>query len=354
MRTLFLLAISAVAVSAQCPFQGPVTGQAVPSMAALDQAMQCLLWGSNIPGGALAVSYNGALIYARGFGFADVASSTPVQPDSLFRTASVSKTFTAAVVLKLIEQGKLQPDQPAFALLSDLQPAPGAMVNPELASITIRELLNHTSGLIDNAGTIGPDPMQNTVAIAALMNAPSPANCDTIIRYELSQPLQSMPGSAYAYSNLGYCVLDAIIRRVTGLSYEQAVRQYVLAPLNIGRAKLADPLLSDKPNGEVTYYDYPSARLTQNIFDPSGPLVAAPYGGNTTNFLAKEATGGWVTTTIDLLPYINGLDGLRGGPLFASSTVQLMETEDPAFGDSADYYGIGMEINPVSKGFDWW
>ncbi len=130
MRTLFLLAIFAVAVSAQCPFQGPVTGQAVPSMAALDQAMQCLLWGSNIPGGALAVSYNGALIYARGFGFADVASSTLVQPDSLFRTASVSKTFTAAVVLKLIEQGKLQPDQPAFALLSDLQPTPGAMVNP--------------------------------------------------------------------------------------------------------------------------------------------------------------------------------------------------------------------------------
>ena len=183
-------------------------------MAALDQAMQCLLWGSNIPGGALAVSYNGALIYARGFGFADVASSTPVQPDSLFRTASVSKTFTAAVVLKLIEQGKLQPDQPAFALLSDLQPAPGATVNPQLASITVRELLNHTSGLIDNAGTIGPDPMQNTVAIAALMKAPSPANCDTIIRYELSQPLQSTPGSTYAYSNLGYCVLDAIIRRV--------------------------------------------------------------------------------------------------------------------------------------------
>ena len=136
------------------------------------------------------MSYNGVLIYARGFGFADVASSTPVQPDSLFRTASVSKTFTAAVVLKLIEQGKLQPDQPAFALLSDLQPAPGAMVNPELASITIRELLNHTSGLIDNAGTIGPDPMQNTVAIAALMNAPSPANCDH------HHPLRTQPATS--------------------------------------------------------------------------------------------------------------------------------------------------------------
>jgi N-acyl-D-amino-acid deacylase len=267
--------------------------------------------------------------------------------------ASTSKLFTSAVVLKLIELGKLQVDQPAFALLSDLQPAPGQTVNPKLASITIRELLSMTSGLIDNAGTIGPDPMQNTVAIAAAMKAPSPATCDTVIRYELSQPLQSLPGTTYAYSNLGYCVLDAIIRRVTGLSYEAAVRQYVLAPLNIGRAKLADPLLSDNLNGEVTYYDYPGAPLAQNIFDPSGPKVPEPYGGNASNFLAKEATGGWVTSPIDLLRLINGWDGLRGGPLFAPSTIQLMETEPQADNNASYYYGVGMEINRVSNGFDW-
>ena len=195
MRELFLLTLSAVAALGQCPFQGPVTGQAITSMASLDHTMELRLCTHQIPGAALAVSYNGALVYARGFGYADVASSTPVQPDSLFRTASVSKLFTAAAILKLIEQGRLQVDQPAFALLSDLQPAPGQTINPQLAAITIRELLNHTSGLIDNAGTIGPDPMQNTVAIAEQMKAPFPANCDTIIRYELSQPLQSTPGN---------------------------------------------------------------------------------------------------------------------------------------------------------------
>jgi hypothetical protein len=68
--------------------------------------MEKLLTTYQIPGGALAVSNKGALIYARGFGYADTARSTPVQPDSLFRTASVSKTFTAAVVLKLIEEGQ--------------------------------------------------------------------------------------------------------------------------------------------------------------------------------------------------------------------------------------------------------
>jgi len=99
-------------------------------MASLDQTMKQMLCVNQIPGAALAVSYNGALVYARGFGYADVASSTPVQPDSLFRTASVSKLFTAAATLKLIEQGRLQVDQPALALLSDLQPAPGQTVNP--------------------------------------------------------------------------------------------------------------------------------------------------------------------------------------------------------------------------------
>ena len=196
--------------------------------------------------------------------------------------------------------------------------------------------------------------MQNTVTIAEFMNAPSPANCDTIIRYELSQPLQSTPGTTYAYSNLGYCVLDAIIRRVTGQSYEQAVRENVLQPLGIGRAKLADPLESDKLNGEVTYYDYPGAPQTYDIFDLLGPAVPAPYGGPATNFLAKEATGGWVTTTIDLLRLINGLDGLRGGPLLAPSTIQLMESESSIFRSAADYYGVGIQIHRVGNAFDWW
>ena len=323
-------------------------------MALLDYAMEKLLTTYQIPGGALAVSNKGALIYARGFGYADTAGLTPVEPDSLFRTASVSKMFTAAVVLKLIELGQLQADQPAFALLADLKPGTGKSINPELAQITIRELLNHTSGLIDNTGRFGPDPMQNTARIAIVMNAPSPANCDTVIRYELSQPLQSAPATTYAYSNFGYCVLDALIRRVTGLSYEQAVRQYALSPLGIGRAKQADPLLSDKANGEVTYYDYPGAPLVPDIFDLSGPAVPEPYGGPETDFLAKEATGGWVTTTIDLLRFINGLDGLRGGPLFSPATIQLMETEDPAFDSAADYYGVGIQVNRTSSGLDWW
>jgi CubicO group peptidase (beta-lactamase class C family) len=106
-------------------FEGPVTGVAVPGFEAVDGTVETLLAEYQVPGAALAISYQGRLIYARGFGYGSTATSTPVQPDSLFRTASVSKEFTAAAVLKLIEHGTLTIDQPAFALVPDLQPAPG-------------------------------------------------------------------------------------------------------------------------------------------------------------------------------------------------------------------------------------
>ena len=98
------------------------TGQSSPGTAGLDQVMEGLLTKYSIPGAALAISRNGVLVYARGFGYADTVASRPIQPDSLFRLASVSKTFTAMAIMKLVEQGKFQLDQSAFALIPDLAP----------------------------------------------------------------------------------------------------------------------------------------------------------------------------------------------------------------------------------------
>ena len=85
-----------------------VTGQSSPGTAGLDSVIQGLLSKYSIPGAALAVSRSGVLVYARGFGYADTASAKPVQPDSLFRIGSVSKTFTAIAIMELVEQGKVQ------------------------------------------------------------------------------------------------------------------------------------------------------------------------------------------------------------------------------------------------------
>src|SRR6188472_4201178 len=122
----------------------PVTGGAVPGMASYDYVMSNLMRKYSIPGGAVAVLRDGKLIYARGFGYADVASGTPVQPDALFRIASMSKPITGVAIMKLVEEGKLQLDDRVAPFIAHLTPAPGATVDPRWDEITIRQLLDHT------------------------------------------------------------------------------------------------------------------------------------------------------------------------------------------------------------------
>src|SRR5262245_36123915 len=97
------------------------------------------------PGGALAVAKDGRLVYAKGFGLGDVVNKAPVEPTSLFRIASLTKPITAVAVLRLAQEGKLDLDAKAFALL-DLKAPDGATVDPRLAEITVRQLLQHTGG----------------------------------------------------------------------------------------------------------------------------------------------------------------------------------------------------------------
>src|SRR5580658_4660544 len=241
---MFLFPRNFPAVSALSVFFASIafgqTGQSSPGTAGLDKVMEGLLTKYSIPGAALAISRNGALVYARGFGYADTASSRLVQPESLFRLASVSKTFTAMAIMKLVEEGKVQLDQSAFALMPDLVPLSGRTLNAELSTVTVRELLNMTGGW---DRSIVPDPIDDTPAITAATGLPAPVSCSQVIQYQLGRPLQHAPGTTYAYSNFGYCVLGQIISEVTGMSYEDYVRLAVLTPLGIQRAKQADPFI---------------------------------------------------------------------------------------------------------------
>ena len=85
----------------------PITGAALPGMKSYDQVIPDFMRKYSIPGGAVAVMRDGKLVYARGFGYADVENKTPVQPDALFRIASVSKTFTSAAIMTLVEDGEM-------------------------------------------------------------------------------------------------------------------------------------------------------------------------------------------------------------------------------------------------------
>ncbi len=138
-----LLPLTLLSVITQLQAQ---TGTAIPELATIDQRIPALMQKWSIPGGAVAVAKDGKLIFARGYGLADKSRNEPVQPDSLFRIGSVSKTFTSAGILTLVEEGRLSLDDKVFQILSYLQPPSGRSMDSRLHDITVRQLLQHTGG----------------------------------------------------------------------------------------------------------------------------------------------------------------------------------------------------------------
>lgn len=303
--------------SAVTPAQTPVSGAPVPSLDGFDTVMLQLISTWNSPGAALAITVDGRLVFAHGYGYADSAAMEPVQPDSLFRIASITKPFTAAAILKLIEQGKLQLSTTPFTtILQDLTPPLGQTEDPRIAQITIQQLLNHSAGWDDSIAGV-PDPPFAFVDTAAETFATTPpATPDILIRYMLGQPLQHDPGTVTAYSNFGYIVLGLVIERVSGQTYADYVKSAIQTPASIVRMQLAGSLLANRAPNEVRYYDYPGAPLVGSVFPPLGTSVPAPYGGFSLELM--EANGGWMASTMDLLRYADTMNGQLTPPILQS------------------------------------
>jgi CubicO group peptidase (beta-lactamase class C family) len=165
------------AVQSLAADEPPTTGKAIPELAAYDRAMTDLLGKWKAPGGAVAVAREGRIVFARGYGWANVEEKKPVQPDSLFRIASISKPITAVAIMRLVERGRLSLDAKIVDLLSlgdpGIAPPPGTKLDPRWHSITVRHLLHHTGGW-DRAKSF--DAMFIPIKAAAALGAPAPAD----------------------------------------------------------------------------------------------------------------------------------------------------------------------------------
>ena len=219
----------------------PVSGQSIPELQGFDDLLKGYLHQNpSIPGVSLAFARRGRLIYARGFGYADLDTRDSVEPTSRFRIASVSKTLTAAAIMLLVQRERLKLSDHAFPLLDLQMPFhEKSPLDSRLNSITIHHLLCHTAGWSRNLGRnpfetwTGFDPMFYPVQIAESLGVSSPASPTEIVRFMLTRPLDFDPGTRYWYSNFGYCVLGRIIEKVSGTSYEEFVRKELLSPLAI-------------------------------------------------------------------------------------------------------------------------
>jgi len=303
-----------------------------------------------LPGGAVAVAKDGRLVLARGYGLADVERGEPVEPDSLFRIASVSKPITAAAVLVLVERGRLKLESKALDLLGPVAPPKGNSIDPRWGQITVRQLLQHTGGFDRRASF---DPMFRSLEIAREMGVPPPADPAVIVRYMLGRPLDFDPGTRYAYSNFGYCLLGRIVERAAGQSYEGAVRSLVLEPAGIARMRLGRTKAADRFAGEACYYCQPEARPGRSVFAGDGEPVPQPYG--TFSVEAMDAHGGWIGSAVDLVRFVTALDGTRKPGLLKPETVGWIEAPpspkiEP---DRPSMYGLGWALHPAGKGMNW-
>jgi N-acyl-D-amino-acid deacylase len=334
----------------------PITGVAVPGMTSYDEAISDLMRKYGFPGGAVAVVRDGKLIYARGFGYADVENRTPVQPDALFRIASMSKPITGVAIMKLVEAGKLALDDRVAPLIADLTPAPGATVDPRWEQITIRQLLDHTGGWDRDKPNGGFDPMFQPAIAAAAVGAPAPASAETIIRYMKGMPLDFNPGEKFAYSNFGYAILGRVIERVSGMSYEEYVRSHVLQPVGANRTRLGKTRMRDALTDEVKYY-WPgmdvNAPLVPSVFPGEG-MVPVNYGGFYLE--ALDSHGGWVSSTVDLLRFMTSVDGRASRPDILSTglVAEMTGSGAAACPNNACYYAGGWFVRPTAGDANWW
>jgi N-acyl-D-amino-acid deacylase len=324
----------------------------VNAMAPFDREIERFMQARKIPGGALAVVKDGRLVYARGYAWADRENRIPVSPDSLFRIASLSKPITAVAVLRLIEDGRLHLDDHPFVnlqfqpvLSSDEKP------DPRLKNITIRHLLNHTAGWDSRKRR---DPMFRSRIIARSVGVPPPASSEAIVRYMLGQPLEFDPGTRFAYSNFGYCVLGRVIEKVTSTTYEDYVKRNVLDPIGITDMRIGGSLKSKRAKNEVCYYTT-NNRTTRNVVLDSPATVPEQYGGFCLE--AMDAHGGWLASAVDLARFAAALDDPQHSPLLKPETFTILYARpDPPVGRKSDgspadyYYACGWLVRPVGKG----
>jgi N-acyl-D-amino-acid deacylase len=328
-----------------------ITGRANPNLSSFDDLMLSFLRDHKVPGGALAVTRQGKLVYARGFGFADVQNKEPVRPQALFRIASLSKPITAVAILQLVEQGKLKLDDNAFDLLAtEPHLEADAKFDERLRQITIQQLLNHTAGWDRD---LSFDPMFRSVTIAETLGTPPPAQPPHIIRYMLGRPLDFAPGQRYAYSNFGYCILGRIIERLAGQSYENHVRDTTLRPLGIRTMQIGHTLPPARAPGEVHYYAA-NDRPARAVVGAPGQPVPQPYGA--WYLEAMDAHGGWIASAPDLVKFAAAFDTPESCRLLKMQSITQMFARppgpaghDPDGKPKAAYYACGWMVRPVGN-----
>lgn len=306
--------MDAMTQETQTPDDGASAPDA-PTLEAIDRWITYRLWHTRTPGAQVAIGAGGTPYFSRAYGYADLDHRTPMRSDHLFRIASHSKTFTATLVLQLVNQGRLGLDDPVGRHVPEVAEA--------LADVRLRELLEHTGGVLRDGRDA--DYWQH--------RRPFPDRAELV---ELANQggLKSGPGEVFAYSNIGYSLLGLVIENVTGQSYADAARQRIAEPL--GLADTAAEYLEDRADdyaaGHSGLHTATRRRTMQHVVTH-----------------AMAAATGFTSTASDLVTYF-GAHAFGDERLLSDRTKRLQQrranSTDPAKPDVGGY-GWGMVTETI-------
>lgn len=261
--------------------------------------------------GSALVAENGKVIFKKGFGSANFEWNIPNQPDTKFRLGSISKQFTALLIVKLAEEGKLKLDAPITTYLPDYPKENGD-------KITTHHLLTHTSGI----------PNYTSVPNFFKDKSRNPVTPEEFVKTFSSLPLEFKPGEKFNYSNSGYFLLGYIIEKISGKSYEQYLQETILTPL-----KMAN-----------TGYDHSDIIIKKRAagYEKKGKVIINAYY---LDMSIPYAAGSLYSTVEDLYLWDQALYTTK--LLSATSMESLFKPYIKAGGGS---YGYGWFIEEASNG----
>ena len=277
------------------------------ALARLDATIETHLATTNTPGAVAAVVSHGDVVHLRTYGLANVELSVPVSDESLFEIGSISKQFVTAAVMLMNEEGKIALDDPIHAYLPYL---PG-----EWIGVTVRQLMNHTSGIPDYEEI-------RTYDVYRFRLTP-----EEVIRIAHSRPMDFEPGTGRYYSNTGYFLLSMIVERIDGQPLGKVLQRRIFEPLEMNDTRLADPE-AIIPNRAAGYW-----------VNKAGELI----NRNPTETTSTLGAGGLLSSVADLATWDAALYGDEF--LSAESKKELWTPAILPNGENTEY-GLGWRVTP--------
>jgi N-acyl-D-amino-acid deacylase len=346
---VFLL-FTVFVLSALAQDKVPISGRAVPGFEEFDNEVVKRVQNDRIPGLAIAFVKDGRLVYARGFGWADEENKQQIEPTSVFRLASISKSFTAIGILKLVQNKKLCMDQKVFSkdppqsyrpcrgpVLSEIKPDPsctGCKIDSRIYDITVQDLMQMSGGWITKESGDWGFKIKQAAEAFGIKGEPTRAD---VIRYGISHQLDYKPGKKFSYANFNFMILGQIIEEVTGQPYETWMKANILIPMAARHANVG--LLGKLLPNEVHYYEVKNGTNTVCCMDMPMPII--------------DSFGGWTASIIDLAHVQASLrNGVPKPNVLNLRTMQLMVSRpaNPHFAGKFAYWTDGWDSVNCSVG----